>query len=624
MTSCASQMHVKELKPVAATQNKQRLEAEQMLSSGDYAAAARIFQSLAESSSTNQSVYQLQAANALLQLGHDDEAKRYLDMIDAFRLTREQRSRLHLFYAQFFLNAGDAEQALNRLALVSPIELKIKHKVMYHKMAALADALTGQLVDSIHERIALSPYLHSKQEKEDNNIAIVEVLALLSPSVLEEQRALQRYDIYSGWIELAVINRAFTKGTTEFSKALSGWQLQYPEHPANSLLANGYFSVQNSVLGEVSRIAVFLPETGVYSQHAQAVKEGFMAAYYRHEHDAFRPDIMFYDTRSTNIITLYHQAIAEGAQLVIGPLNKTLIRELVENNKLSVPVVALNYVDGLVKENLYQFALSPIDEVQQVVNQAAHENHKHAVILTSEGAEGERLANYFRDAWTALGGQIVSIQTYNPRSKDFSFPVRQLLNINESQYRYRALKKVIGSIEYVPRRRHDIDVIFMTARHNVARLINPQFYHNYAGNIAVYGLARVYTGLFSNKAKDIDLENVCFCSIPWLFSAAYQGDLNMHTLQKTWQQFPPSFLSLIAFGIDAYEIIPHLNQMTERQFSGATGYLSLNETNRIVRKLVCARFQKGKASLIDSFQEEPSEYKNRVTDFTLVTGNDTQ
>ncbi len=614
MTSCASQTRVEE--PVVADQNKQQLEAERLFSGGHYA-AARLFQSLAEIPSVHQGVYQLQAADALLQLGDDDTAKDYLDMIDISELAREQRSHLFLLYAQFFLKAGDAEQALNRLMLVSLLDLSVKDKATYHKLSALAYALTGRLVDSAHERIALTPYLQSEQEREDNNIAILEVLALLSTPVLDAQRALQRYDIYSGWIELAVINRTIAQGTTKFAQALADWQLQYPEHPANLLVTSGYFSVQGLVLGDVSHIAIFLPESGAYSAHAKAVKAGFMAAYYQHEHDVFRPEITFYDTQSTSIVMLYHQAIAEGAQLVVGPLNKVLIQELVESSELSVPVVALNYVDGLVKKNLYQFALSPIDEVQQVVNQAWYEGHKKAVVLTREGADGERLAHYFQDAWEAAGGMVLAVQTYKPRRNDFSFPVRQLLNINESQYRYRALRKVIGSIEYIPRRRHDIDVIFMTAKHNVARLINPQFYHNHASKVAVYGLSRVYAGHL-DKSKDIDLENVRFCSIPWLFNQAYQGDLTMYTLQETWQQFPDRFLSLIAFGIDAYEIVPHLNQMAGTPFSGATGRLSLNKANRIVRQLVCAKFQKGEVNLIDSFQEEPSGYENIATEVTPV------
>jgi outer membrane PBP1 activator LpoA protein len=55
--------------------------------------------------------------------------------------------------------------------------------------------------------------------------------------------------------------------------------------------------------------------------------------------------------------------------------------KLAERNDLSVPVMTLNYVEGLAKSNLYQFALSPIDEVQQAVQQASLTGHRNAIIL---------------------------------------------------------------------------------------------------------------------------------------------------------------------------------------------------------------------------------------------------
>jgi outer membrane PBP1 activator LpoA protein len=153
----------------------------------------------------------------------------------------------------------------------------------------------------------------------------------------------------------------------------------------------------------------------------------------------------------------------------------------------------------------------------------------------------------------------------------------------------------------------------------VARLINPQFYHNRAASVAVYGLSRVYSGQAAPR-KDIDLEGVEFCSIPWLFDQAYQGDLDKRTLQKTWEQFPRSFLSLIAFGIDAYNVVPHLNKLDSIQYQGATGGLSLNAVNRIERRLICAKFKQGEVSLIDTAENIPVDFKDSIPELLLERG----
>jgi uncharacterized protein len=50
---------------------------------------------------------------------------------------------------------------------------------------------------------------------------------------------------------------------------------------------------------------------------------------------------------------------------------------------------------------------------------------------------------------------------------------------------------------------------------------------------------------------------------------------------------------LVALGIDAYNLIGKLDQLSSTPYAGATGQLSLNGENRITRKLVCAQFKGG-------------------------------
>jgi outer membrane PBP1 activator LpoA protein len=52
----------------------------------------------------------------------------------------------------------------------------------------------------------------------------------------------------------------------------------------------------------------------------------FAAADNRQEHAGSRPDVRFYDTQQADISTIYRKAVADDAQLVIGPLNKKFIK----------------------------------------------------------------------------------------------------------------------------------------------------------------------------------------------------------------------------------------------------------------------------------------------------------
>jgi len=596
MVSCTAQL--KGEIPLDSRIQQLSDQAEELVAFEQYQKAAEIYQQLADKPSGQQQVFRLRAAKVFFKIGADEKAKAYADSVTPAELLVEQRNQLYLLYAQIHLNAGNAEQALNRLLLIQPYGLTREQKIEYHSARAFAFALTGQLTMSARERVVLDGFL-SAVERQKNSIAILEVLALLPVRTLQEQLTGNRGDAYRGWVELALILRTYHQGSDEFELELVFWASKYPDHAGQELIASGYFVASMVDLAGVTEIAIFLPESGVYAVHAQAVKEGIMAAYYQHENDAQRPNLHFYDTQSKDIVALYHEATVAGAQLIIGPLNKKIISQLADNVELTVPVLALNAVDKLIKNNLYQFALSPIDEVQQIVNQAWFEGHKNAIILAPNTPDGERISSFFVDAWSELDGSVLTTEVFEVRDRDFSFPVKRLLNIHESKYRIRELSKVIYGLKSESYRRQDVDVVFLIAGTRLARLINPHFYHNRAESIRVYGLSRVYGGQPAPN-KDIDLEGVNFCSIPWLFEQAYQGDLGMRALQDSWQQFPSRFFSLIAFGIDAYNLVPHLNKLDTIQYSGATGGLSLNVSNRIERRLVCAKFQQGEVKLIET------------------------
>ena len=55
--------------------------------------------------------------------------------------------------------------------------------------------------------------------------------------------------------------------------------------------------------------------------------------------------VKFYNTDQNDVATLYHQAIADGNQIVIGPLSKQNVGQLLQVYDGSVPALTLNYSD---------------------------------------------------------------------------------------------------------------------------------------------------------------------------------------------------------------------------------------------------------------------------------------
>ena len=130
-------------------------------------------------------------------------------------------------------------------------------------------------------------------------------------------------------------------------------------------------------------VAVLLPESGRFSAAAEAVRAGILAAQ-RADDPSKRPVLRFYDTSNDQSApALVRRAAAEGAQLVIGPLQKQAVDQLAASPSLPAPTLALNVATGgqMPPPDLYQFALSPEDEAAEVANRAWAKGYRGALML---------------------------------------------------------------------------------------------------------------------------------------------------------------------------------------------------------------------------------------------------
>lgn len=127
ITSCVSQTKVDD--PVLLRQNQLAQNAQQLLAEGKYQEAVALYRQLADQPSIQQNIFRLQAAEALLKIGDAVTAKAYADLVAPATLTEVWRNRLYLLYAQIHLNAGNAEQAVSRLNLVSVMSLSAQQNI---------------------------------------------------------------------------------------------------------------------------------------------------------------------------------------------------------------------------------------------------------------------------------------------------------------------------------------------------------------------------------------------------------------------------------------------------------------------------------------------------------------
>ena len=584
------------------------LHAKSLSQQGQYKQAASLYQSLALSKPTHQDQFNLLASEAFIQSGNSQSALSHATSINSAALSADQRNRLNLLFAQIYLSNGEAELALNQLSIIQPYNLKTSSQIVFYQSLAFAYSLTGDQLSSAQARIQLSPLLQTQDQQYKNNQVILNTLSLLPVQTLILGQAAAP-DVLGGWMALTrLLKVSRTKQSpAKFQTSLNEWQRTFYNHPANNHFLQNYLQGASNNFKLPAAIAIFLPESGRFAVAANIIKEGFLAAY-QQPTTSFQPSIRFYDSSTNSPVSLYHQALSEGAELIIGPLSKENIQTLALTTDLTVPVLALNHIQNLVKNNLFQFGLSPIDETQQMANKASEENFEKALLLTPNTSKGQRIAEYLTESWLQSGNFVLESQSYNAKDNDYSKPITDLLNLDESKYRHQKLQRFLAKeIGFTERRRQDVDVIFLSANVKVARSIYPQLRFYRATRIPVIATPQVYSGTPS-PSQDIDLDNITFCDIPWLFPEIYTGDLSKESLRDIWQPVPNKYLRLVALGLDAFNIIPHIESMPTTPFDGATGSLSINTENKITRQLNCAKFVNGIPEL---------------TDFTHITNNST-
>ncbi|MGI9309734.1 MAG: penicillin-binding protein activator, partial [Gammaproteobacteria bacterium] len=192
-------------------------------------------------------------------------------------------------------------------------------------------------------------------------------------------------------------------------------------------------------------------------------------------------------------------------------------------------------------------------------------------------------------------GDIVASVVYDPTTPDFSTSIRQMLLLDQSINRHKRLASYLGEeLEFEPRARGDIDLIFMAANAKTAKLIRPQLRFHYAGNIPTYATSAIFEPGSSNNA---DLNGLIFPEIPWLLEPGPTATELQETLKTYWGAAATKRARFYAMGYDAYRLMPLLvNQprAIRGQVQGMTGELWMSNDRRLHRQLLWARIDRGK------------------------------
>ncbi|MFT6052541.1 MAG: outer membrane PBP1 activator LpoA protein [Halioglobus sp.] len=396
------------------------------------------------------------------------------------------------------------------------------------------------------------------------------------------------------WMALAKIGASHTS-PAQRKQELGLWRDKNPDHPAAEALPGGLDYLLNT-LPKSNRVALLLPLSGKLAMAAGAIRDGFLASYYASRESGGEPfDVQIIDILDYGSATeAYQNAVAGGATMVVGPLGKFAVKEIGELADRPVPVLALNRTDVAFfasETAMVQLALSPEDEAEQIATVAYGRGARSALVIRPASRWGVKMATAFSRRWTSLGGTIVHDASYSGQ-EDYSQSVSNSLGLPASEQRAKDIRARLGTdVEFSPRRRRDIDAVFLFARTPAeARSIKPLLAYHYAGSLPVYATSSIYRGV--PNTRDNDLNGITTLEIPWLLNL----DSDAHSAPQKSDFDHDRYARLNALGADAFLIQSRFEQLQAGQdllILGNTGLLSLSPKLQLKRELSMATFDEG-------------------------------
>jgi len=586
-------------------QEEQFLQAFQLETEESWFPAAKAYQNLAETSAQPD-----RSANYINSALMHYRAERYhfiepfFETLDEGDILPDDENYKAVILSGAYFGIGKIYQSLLTLPDIDDIS-DYRFKALALNIRSKGVLAIGKPLESVRLRIQIGEYLKTVKDIERNHDFIWDALNRISEPAILRTLGEQQTSELRGWLELNLIARRSNMLPAKIEPWIAQWYQIYDGHSAGAYFAVNLLEESRRIYIKPARIALMLPFSGRLEKVADAIQNGFMYAYYQDrnldQEPAVELEIIDASTDVAEFNAQYLHAIESGADFIVGPISKELINFLQNQDKLAVPTLTLNYAE-IKKEptlNLYQFGLRPEDEAEQIADLALAEGRNLAVTLVPDTEWGARLQLAFSERFEALGGRVVGSEIYPSKKNDYSNSIKKLLNLTTSNQRRSIIQQVIGEpVKFDPRRRQDVDMVFIAANSRQARLIKPQLKFHRAQTLPVYATSHISSSS-GNPDDDRDLDGIQFVDIPWMLDSSNNQDFKQ--IGQYWPDSSKPFSRLYALGIDAYRLIPALRRLMINPGETVllnTGELSVDKNGRIKRGLLLATYHKGITRLL--------------------------
>lgn len=506
--------------------------------------------------------YQLLAVRKLIDENKEYEAQNTFSEIQVAEMNDVQKLEYALVSAQLAALQGKNEMAISQLKAVQPSLLSPAQRLRYIQTQARIAANQNDAIGIVRARSQLNAYYKMNRERQENNDIIWQTLRDANRGMLERTVPEAGEMEFAGWLALINIYNQNVTTPAQMPQAINNWKNQYPNHSAVTVMPTELQGVNNFQQTQLNSVALLLPLSGDAQILGDIIQRGF--------NDAKADDptaVQTFDTSSSDVNSLIAQAKQQGANIIVGPLLKSRVDEMLLSPEIqNINVLALNATENA--RNIAQvcyYGLSPESEAQAGAEKMYRDGHRVAIVAAPQDDFGNRSAEAFAKRWRQLSGTDADVRYYNQ-------PLDSVASIQNAGVTKAGLY-VLGGAEQVVEIKQAIDSSSLKDR-----LV-------------------IYTSSRSNSPNNgIDfytaMEGVKFSEVPLL------ADTTSNEYQKAENLANSDFsmMRLYAIGADAWSLATKFNEFRHipgYKISGLTGELKAGQNCNIERSLSWLQYQNG-------------------------------
>lgn len=390
---------------------------------------------------------------------------------------------------------------------------------------------------------------------------------------------------YMAWAQLAELvndNGGLIESQT---KSLELWFMNNPDHPARLEPPKRVIDLILLEVEAPSSVALVLPLSGRLQAAGEAVLDGFLSAAYQTGASGYQvPQVEIFDTETLPVELIAEILSDQEFDIVVGPLDAEKVALFENSVSPELTVLSLNQLSGQeYRPSQFGFSLAVEGEAHQAARRAIQSDYKTALVLVEDSNIGERAAGAFADEWLHEDREIYDLVRLSDATT-LTQRLEQSFHLDQSESRKSQLQSLLGkALSFTPRRRQDIDTIFLASNSVLARQVTPTLAFLFAQDVPALATSRVYDQ--STDSEDYrDLEALVFLAPPWLAR-------DESPLAESASSRPLELQKLEAMGVDAFFLSRRFRQLAnpEFQYQGKTGEIFVGSDGNLIRTMEWVR-----------------------------------